>query len=134
VPSEYPVIGSIQHTLSRSGGWHHGHPLNSVIATVGRVKFQDFRKNPILRVSPHPSGAAALVRCSSPFEPPLGPAPFVVASSGSMYSPVDPNCGLSPMWDDYQSNTSWVGSMGRTCGCECVLVLVACGPWLLVLA
>ena len=49
---KYPVIGHIQHTLSRSGGWHHGHRLNSVIAMVGRVKFYDFRKNLLLRVSP----------------------------------------------------------------------------------
>ena len=52
VYSEYPGIGGLQHTLSRNCGRLHGHPLNSVFATVGRVKVDAFRNNPILRVLP----------------------------------------------------------------------------------
>ena len=52
VYSEYPVIGGLQHTLSRNCGRLHGHPLNSVSVTVGRVKVDAFQNNPILRVLP----------------------------------------------------------------------------------
>ena len=39
VRNEYPVIGSIQHTLSRSCGWLRGHPLNSASRRGGGSSF-----------------------------------------------------------------------------------------------
>ena len=71
VHSEYPVIGGLQHTLSRNCGRLHGHPLNLVSATVGRFKVYAFQNNPILRVLPPSywryralSGLATLLTCA----------------------------------------------------------------------
>ena len=70
--SKYPVIGGLHNTRSQNCGRIHGHPLNLVSATVGRVKVYAFRNNPILRVLPPSywyyhtlSGLATLLTCAS---------------------------------------------------------------------
>ena len=65
---EYPVIGSFQHTLSRSCGmlWPWP-PFEFGTAKVGRVKFKTSVRTPF-SACPPATGDVVLSRCSPPFE------------------------------------------------------------------